>query len=151
MIELKIPMGRVIAIDYGRKRCGVAVSDPLRICANGLPMVKSSELIEFLRNYCSKEQVDCIVVGLPLTMKGEPSDSNRYINPFIGNLKKAMPEMKIERFDERFTSTIAHKEMALAGLKKSKREQKELADRTAAVLILTDWLNYVGDRQPEKK
>ena len=140
-----------MAIDYGRKRCGVAVSDPLRICANGLPTVRSCDLMAFLKDYCGREQVDCIVVGLPLTMKGEPSDSNRYINPFIGNLKKAMPEMKIERFDERFTSTIAHKEMALAGLKKSKREQKELADRTAAVLILTDWLNYVGDRQPERK
>lgn len=134
-------MGRVLAIDYGRKRCGLAVSDPLRICANGLPTVRSCDLMDFLKNYCSRETVDCIVVGLPLTVKGELSESNRYIDPFLNRLKKEMPGMKIERMDERFTSTIAHKEMALAGLKKSKREEKELADKTAAVIILTDWLN----------
>lgn len=134
-------MGRVIAIDYGRKRCGVAVSDPLRICANGLPTQRSCDLVAFLKDYCSRETVDCIVVGLPLTLKGELSESNRYISPFIAKLRKELPDMKIERIDERFTSTIAHREMALAGLKKSKREEKELADKTAAVLILTDWLN----------
>lgn len=134
-------MGRVMAIDYGRKRCGVAVSDPLRICANGLPTVRSCDLIEFITDYCSRETVDCIVVGLPLDMRGNLSESNRYITPFVNRLSKLMPEMKIERFDERFTSSIAHREMALAGLKKSKREEKALADKTAAVIILTDWLN----------
>lgn len=133
-------MGRVIAIDYGRKRCGVAVSDPLRICANGLPTVRSCDLMDFLKDYCSRETVDCIVVGLPLTLKGDPSESNRYIEPFLRQLTKVMPDMKVERFDERFTSAIAHREMALAGLKKSRREEKDLADKTAAVLILTDWL-----------
>lgn len=134
-------MGRVLAIDYGRKRCGVAVSDSLRICANGLPTVRSCDLLDFLKDYCRREQVDCIVVGLPLDMKGDPSESNRYIEPFLKHLAKTLPEMKVERFDERFTSIIAHREMALAGLKKSRREEKELADKTAAVLILTDWLN----------
>ena len=134
-------MGRVLAIDYGRKRCGVAVSDPLRICANGLPTVRSCDLMAFIMDYCSREQVDCIVVGLPLTLKGDPSESNRYIEPFLKNLSKRMPDMKVERFDERFTSAIAHREMAMAGLKKSRREEKELADKTAAVIILTDWLN----------
>lgn len=133
-------MGRVLAIDYGRKRCGIAVSDPLQICANGLETVRSCDLMDFLKDYCSKEQVDCIVVGLPLTMRGELSESNRYIAPFLGKLKKEMPEMRIERFDERFTSAIAHREMLYAGLKKSKREEKQLADKTAAVIILTDWL-----------
>ena len=134
-------MGRVIAIDYGRKRCGVAVSDPLQICANGLPTVRSCDLVDFLKEYCSREPVERIVVGLPLTLRGDPSESNRYIEPFLKHLAKVMPDMKIERFDERFTSTIAHREMALAGLKKSRREEKELADKTAAVIILTDWLN----------
>ena len=129
-----------MAIDYGRKRCGVAVSDPLRICANGLPTVRSCDLMAFIKDYCSREQVDCIVVGLPLDLRGNPSESSRYIEPFLNRLKKEMPEMKVERMDERFTSTIAHREMALAGLKKSKREEKELADKTAAVIILTDWL-----------
>lgn len=134
-------MGRVLAIDYGRKRCGIAVSDPLRICANGLPTVRSCDLMSFLKDYCSREQVDCLVVGLPLTMKGDLSESNRYITPFLNQLSKTMPDMRVERMDERFTSAIAHREMAMAGLKKSRREEKELADKTAAVLILTDWLN----------
>lgn len=133
-------MGRVLAIDYGRKRCGIAVSDPLRICANGLPTVRSCDLMAFLKEYCATEPVDCIVVGLPLTLKGDPSESNRYIDPFLKQLHKEMPQMKVERIDERFTSSIAHREMALAGLKKSKREEKDLADKTAAVIILTDWL-----------
>lgn len=135
-------MGRVLAIDYGRKRCGIAVSDPLRICANGLPTVRSCDLMAFLKDYCGKEQVDTIVVGLPSTLAGEPSESNRYIEPFLKQLAREMPDMPVERFDERFTSTIAHREMAAAGLKKSKREDKGLADKTAAVLILTDWLTY---------
>ena len=138
-------MGRVMAIDYGRKRCGVAVSDPLRICANGLPTVRSCDLIDFIRDYCSRETVDKIIVGLPLTMRGEPSESNRYIDPFLNRLAKEMPDMPVERFDERFTSTIAHREMALAGLKKSRREEKQLADKTAAVIILTDWLNSASN------
>ena len=134
-------MGRVLAIDYGRKRCGIAVTDPLRICANGLPTIRSCDLIPFLKEYCPKEGVDLIVVGLPLDLKGDPSESNRYIDPFLKHLAREMPDMNVERMDERFTSTIAHREMAMAGLKKSKREQKDLADKTAAVIILTDWLN----------
>lgn len=134
-------MGRVLAIDYGRKRCGIAVSDPLRICANGLPTVRTCDLMDFLLEYCRQETVDCIVVGEPLTLKGEASESAKYITPFINRLKKTMPEMPVKRIDERFTSSIAHREMIAAGLKKSLREKKDLADKTAAVLILTDWLN----------
>ena len=133
-------MGRILAIDYGRKRCGVAVTDPLHICANGLPTVRSCDLMAFLKDYCARETVERIIVGLPLNLKGEPSESNRYIDPFLKHLSKELPEIPVERFDERFTSTIAHREMALAGLKKSKREEKQLADKTAAVIILTDWL-----------
>ena len=134
-------MGRVLAIDYGRKRCGVAVTDPLQICANGLPTVRTCDLMSFLREYNACNQLDCIVVGLPKMLDGRPSESQRYINPFIQNLKKELPSVSVERFDERFTSSIAHREMALAGLKKSRREDKALADKTAAVIILTDWLN----------
>ena len=134
-------MGRVMAIDYGRKRCGVAVTDSLRICANGLPTVRSCDLVDFITGYCAAEPVDCIVIGLPKTLRGEASESQKYIKPFVNRLKKVLPDMNIEFFDERFTSTIAHKEMALAGLKKNRREDKALADKTAAVLILTDWLN----------
>lgn len=138
-------MGRVLAIDYGRKRCGIAVSDPLRICANGLPTVRSCDLMPFLKEYCSRETVDRIIVGLPLTLRGELSESNRYIDPFLRHLAKELPHIPVERFDERFTSAIAHREMSLAGLKKSRREEKELADKTAAVIILTDWLNSTSN------
>lgn len=134
-------MGRVLAIDYGRKRCGIAVTDVLQISANGLPTVRACDLVDFLTDYCSREPVDIIVVGLPTTMRGEPSESSRYIEPFLRRLAKVMPGMKVERFDERFTSAIAHREMIAAGVKKSDRQCKELADKTAAVLILTDWLN----------
>lgn len=133
-------MSRVIAIDYGRKRCGVAVTDTLKIAANGLPTVRTCDLEKFLTDYCSREPVERIIVGLPKTLSGELSESNRYIEPFLRRLATILPDIPVERFDERFTSAIAHREMALAGLKKSRREEKGLADRTAAVIILTDWL-----------
>lgn len=133
-------MGRVLAIDYGRKRCGVAVTDPLRIAANGLPTLRTCDLMAFLKEYCSSEPVDLIVVGLPKTLKGEDSQSAEYIEPFLKCLSREMPQIRVERFDERFTSTIAHQAMIAGGVKKSVRRQKELADKTAAVIILTDWL-----------
>lgn len=139
-------MGRVLAIDYGRKRCGVAVTDPLRICANGLPTVAACDLLEWLKEYCARETVDLIVVGEPRNLKGEPSESSRYIEPFLRRLAVEMPGMRVERFDERFTSTIAHREMIAGGVKKKDRQRKELADRTAATLILTGWLESAAGK-----
>ena len=133
-------MGRILAVDYGRKRCGIAVTDVLQIAANGLPTVASKDLMQFLKDYCSKETVDEIVVGLPKTLRNEPSESMRYITPFLSLLKKEMPKMKIVMYDERFTSTIAHREMIAAGFKKSDRQRKDLADEMAATIILTDYL-----------
>lgn len=133
-------MGRILAIDYGKKRCGVAVTDPLRIAANGLPTVDTHSLPAFLKDYCSREVVDIVVVGRPLTLSGSPSDSMRYITPFMGRLTKLLPDIKIEMFDERFTSTIAHREMISAGVKQMQRRSKPLADKTAATIILTDYL-----------
>ncbi|MBO4965783.1 MAG: Holliday junction resolvase RuvX [Muribaculaceae bacterium] len=134
-------MARVLSIDYGKKRCGVAVTDILQIAANGLPTVETSKLLPFLIDYCGREDVERIVVGYPRTMRGEDSDSMRYIRPFLGRLKKALPAIPVEMFDERFTSTVAHREMHAMGMKKSKREQKGVADELAAVLILTGWLD----------
>lgn len=134
-------MGRIICIDYGRKRCGVAVTDVLRISANGLPTVRACDLISFLKDYCGREPVDEIVVGLPKTLSGDASESERYISAFLRRLEKEMPGMKVVRFDERFTSAIAHREMLAGGFKKSKREEKGFADEMSAVLILTDYLN----------
>lgn len=133
-------MGRILAIDYGRKRCGVAVTDILKIAANGLPTVATKEIMNFLKGYCSREDVEEIVVGQPKTLRNEPSESMRYITPFLGALRKEFTSMKITMFDERFTSTIAHREMLAAGMKRSDRQRKELADEMAATIILTDYL-----------
>lgn len=133
-------MGRILCIDYGRKRCGVAVTDTLKIAANGLPTVASAKILDFVKAYCAKEDVELLVVGLPTTLRGEPSESMRYITPFLNRLKKEMPELPVKMFDERFTSTIAHREMIAGGVKKSDRQKKALADEMAAVLILTGFL-----------
>lgn len=133
-------MSRILAIDYGRKRCGVAVTDQLRISANGLPTVRACDLMDFLKDYTSREEVGLIVVGLPMQLNGQPSESARYIAPFLRQLKREMPEMEVVRFDERFTSTIAHREMIAGGVRKMQRRDKELADEMAATLILTGFL-----------
>lgn len=133
-------MGRILAIDFGRRRCGVAVTDPLQIAANGLPSVETPRLLDFLTDYCRKEDVERILMGEPRQNNGTPSESMRYITPFLGRLRKALPEIPVEMVDERFTSVIAHREMIAAGFKKSDRQRKGLADEIAAVLILTQWL-----------
>lgn len=133
-------MGRIIAIDYGRKRCGVAVTDILKISANGLPTVATKDIFSFIKEYCSRESVEEIVVGFPKTLRNEPSESMKYITPFLERLRKEMPSTTITMYDERFTSTIAHREMIAAGFKKSDRQRKELADEMAATIILTDYL-----------
>ena len=134
-------MGRILCVDYGRKRCGIAVTDPLKIAANGLPTVRTCDLEKFLSDYCSREQVDEIVVGLPKQMDGTPSESESYITPFLRRLAKLMPDMPVVRFDERFTSSIAHREMIAGGVRKKDRQRKELADEMAAVIILTGYLD----------
>lgn len=131
---------RVIAIDYGRKRCGVAVTDTLQIAANPLPVVRTCDLLAFITDYCRREPVERILVGEPRQLSGEYSESMRYIRPFLASLRKALPEMPIEMVDERFTSTMAHRDMITAGFKKSDRQRKGLADEMAAAIILTTWL-----------
>lgn len=134
-------MGRIMAIDFGRKRSGVAVTDILRISANGLPTVETAKLFDFIMEYCRREPVDRILIGEPKQMDGSPSDSMRYINPFLERLRKALPEIPVEPVDERFTSVIAHREMIAGGFKKSDRQRKGFADEMAAVIILTTWLD----------
>lgn len=133
-------MGRLMAIDYGRKRSGVAVTDPLRICANGLPTQRSCDLEAFIKEYCSREKVDAFIVGEPKDLQGNPSESMRYIMPFINRLKKLFPDIPVIMYDERFTSTIAHQEMIAGGFKKKARAEKGKADEMAAVIILTSYL-----------
>lgn len=133
-------MGRILAIDYGRKRCGVAVTDILQISANGLPTVRACDLLQFVKEYCGRETVDKIIVGEPRDMQGNLSESMRYITPFLARLKKELPDIPVEMFDERFTSTIAHREMLAGGFSKKQRQEKGRADEMAAVLILTGYL-----------
>lgn len=137
-------MGRIMAIDYGSKRVGLAVTDPLQIIATGLTTVHSKDLISFLEAYLKKEQVDCIVVGEPKTLQNEASDSARYIEPFVTHLGRKFPQIKITRWDERFTSALAHQTMLMGGLKKKDRSNKETVDMISATIILQDYLRSIG-------
>lgn len=133
-------MGRILGIDFGRKRTGVAVTDPLKIIANGLETVPTHTLMQYIKDYVAREDVELIVIGLPRQMNGEPSESMRYITPFVNRLKKELPQMPVTMYDERFTSTIAHRAMIDGGMKKSDRRDKGRVDAIAATIILTDYL-----------
>ena len=111
-------MGRILAIDYGRKRCGIAVTDPLRIVASGLTTVPSAQLVDFIRRYREANGIDFIVVGEPRDMHGNPSESTRYLRPAMAALRKAIPDIGLVSFDERFTSVLAHRAMLDGGLPK---------------------------------
>lgn len=136
-------LGRILAIDYGQKRVGFAATDDLRICANGLDTVHVSKAFDFIVEYLSKENVDIIVIGEPKTMKFEASDSSRYIEPFVNRLKKAFPDLKIDRYDERFTSKMAFQTMIEAGLSKKQRTNKELVDKISATIILQSYMQQI--------
>lgn len=133
-------MGRILAIDYGRKRCGVAVTDTLQIIAGGLATVATHELLKFITDYSNKEGVDQIIIGLPKQMNNEASESMKYIKPFVASLKKTLPDMNVEYVDERFTSVLAHRTMIEAGLKKKDRQNKALVDEISATIILQTYL-----------
>lgn len=136
-------MGRILAIDYGSKRVGLAVSDSLRIIATGLTTVHSKDLIVFLEDYFKKETVDIIVVGEPKTLQNNKSDSARFIDPFVTHLQRKFPDKKVVRYDERFTSAMAHRTILEAGLKKKDRQDKERVDMISAIIILQDYMNSI--------
>ena len=133
-------MSRILAIDYGRKRTGVAVSDAMQIIANGLTTVPTHELLDFITGYVQKEPVERILVGLPKQMNNEASESMKYIDPFVRSLKKRLPEIPVEFVDERFTSVLGHRTMLEAGLKKKDRQNKALVDEISATIILQTYL-----------
>ena len=139
-------MGRILAIDYGRRRCGIAVTDPLRIVATALATVPTAELPTFLSGYLASETVDEIVVGLPTDMQGRPSESMRYITPALARLRKQFPAMQFTMWDERFTSTLAHRAMIDAGYRRTARQDKAAIDRMAAVIILNSYLDSLGPK-----
>ncbi|MDI9339953.1 MAG: Holliday junction resolvase RuvX [Sediminibacterium sp.] len=136
-------MARLLAIDYGSKRVGLAVSDPLQIVATGLTTVHSKDVIVFLENYFKQEVVETIIVGEPKTLNNLKSASARFIDPFVRHLQKKFPEKNIIRYDERFTSTIAHQTMLMGGVKKKDRQNKETVDLISAIIILQDYMASV--------
>ena len=133
-------MSRILAIDYGRKRTGIAVTDTMQLIANGLTTVATHELLKFIQDYISKEQVERIVIGKPKQMNNEDSENMRFIEPFVRSLKKQLPDMPVEYVAERFTSVLAHRTMLEAGLKKKDRQNKALVDEISAVIILQSYL-----------
>ena len=136
-------MGRILAIDYGQKRVGLAVTDMLQISANGLDTVPAHEVLDYLGNYISKEPVEKFVIGLPKQLNGQESDSMQYIRPFVVGLQRRFPDIELVYVDERFTSVLAHKAMLDGGLKKKDRQNKELVDKIAATIILQSYLESV--------
>lgn len=136
-------MGRILAIDYGRRRTGLAVTDILRITANPLATVETRELMDFLRAYIYKESVDVVVIGHPTQMNGEDSESMNYIRPFMGNFRKAFPDIELVMYDERFTSVLAHRAMIDGGMKKKQRQDKAVVDKIAATIILEGYLERI--------
>lgn len=133
-------MGRILAIDYGQKRVGIAVTDPLQMIATRLTTVPSNEIWTFLEEYFRKEKVEKVIVGYPMQMNNQPSDAVRYINPFLKKFQKQYPEMPLEQVDERFTSKMAFQTMIDAGLKKKDRQNKETIDAVSATIILQEFL-----------
>lgn len=133
-------MGRIVAIDYGKKRVGVAVTDPCQIIANSLTTVRSHEILQFLQDYCSREKVDLIVVGHPKQMDNTDSESMVYIKPFVTALKRKLPNIPIVMYDERFTSVLAHRALLEGGAKKKVRQDKAIIDAISATIILQSYM-----------
>lgn len=134
--------GRILAIDYGTKRCGIAVTDPLQIIANALTTVSTTELIPFLETYFKKEKVVLVVVGEPIPDEGAVSKVEGHIQGFLKKFKEKFPTMPVEREDERFTSHMAHDTLRMGGAKKKTRQNKELVDAISATLILQSFLGH---------
>ena len=137
-------MSRILAIDYGVKRTGLAVSDPLRIIAGALETVATKDLERFIAQYCEQNAVTTIVVGKPSQMNGEPSETMKYITPLVARLKKAYPDKEIVLYDERFTSVIAQRTILESGIGKMARRDKAIVDRVAATIILQSYMESIG-------
>ena len=133
-------MARILSIDYGKKRTGLAVTDPLQIIAGGLATVSTSELFDYLKAYTSHEDVERIIIGEPRQPNGEPSENLARVQQFVNRWRKAMPQIPIDYYDERFTSVLAHQAMLDGGLKKKARQNKALVDEISATIILEDYM-----------
>ena len=139
-------MARILSIDYGKKRTGIAVTDPLQIIANGLATVSTSELLSYLKDYLSREQVERIIIGRPMQTNGQPSENLQRVEQFVNRWRKEMPDVPVEYVDERFTSVLAHQAMIDGGLRKKARQDKALVDKISATIILEDYLHNKSQR-----
>ena len=137
-------MGRILAFDIGRKRTGVAVTDPLKIIANGLTTIPTDSVVDFLQQYIDKENVELIVIGQPKQMNNQPSEAVKYIQPVVNRIRKVFPDLKIEQVDERFTSKMAFQTMIDGGLKQKDRQNKALVDTISATIILQSFMESRG-------
>lgn len=135
-----LTMGRIIAIDYGKKRTGIAVTDMAQIIANGLATVPTHELFTFLKDYLQKETVERIVCGLPVQTNGQPSENQQRVKEFVARFRKAYPDIPVDFHDERFTSVLAHRAMIDGGLGKKRRQDKALVDEISATIILQSYM-----------
>lgn len=136
-------MGRILGMDVGQKRIGLAVTDPMKIFATGLDTISIAEIFHYLNEYTARENVETFVVGLPVQMNNEPSESTRYIDPFIKKLGKAFPDIPVRRIDERFTSKMAKQAMIDGGSKRTARRNKAMVDKISAVIMLQSFLDQV--------
>lgn len=133
-------MARILSIDYGKKRTGLAVTDPLKLIAGGLATVSTSELFNYLQDYIKKEQVEKVIIGKPLQTNGEPSENLNRVQQFVNRWKKAVPQIPIEYYDERFTSVLAHRAIMDSGIGKKARQNKALVDEISATILLQDYM-----------
>lgn len=140
-------MGRILAIDYGTRRTGIAVSDPLRIIAGALTTVETRQLEKFLADYFSKNDVDTIVLGKPVQMNGSPSETMRYIEPLAARLRRTYPDKDVVLYDERFTSVLAHRTMIESGMGCMARRDKAVVDRISAAIILQSYMESLSMRR----
>lgn len=138
-------MGRILAIDYGKKRTGLAVTDILRLTANPLTTIPTGELMPWLRNELNKGEIDLVIIGKPTQMNGQESESMNYIRPFMQTFRQTWPAMPLVEYDERFTSTLAHRAMIDGGMKRSQRRDKAVVDKIAACIILEGYLDSLGN------
>lgn len=138
---------RIMSIDYGKSRTGLAVTDPLQIIAGGLTTVDTRQLLSFIVDYTKREEVETIVVGLPTQPNGQPSENQARVRSFTGELKKALPNVQVEFYDERYTSVLAHQVMLDSGIGRKRRRDKALVDEISATIILQNYLEYINSKK----
>lgn len=143
-------MGRLIAIDFGRKRCGIAATDVLQLIANPVDTIPTAELASYVKAYIASNDVEAVVVGLPKQMDGTPSESTRYLTPVINRLRKEIAPVPIVFYDERFTSVLAHRAMIDGGMPKMARRDKAVVDKISAAIILNDYLSSAAGTAPKR-